>query len=257
MDELERIEISAYRTVFGEAPRDVARELGLASVDVDGGIAVSTTAMPQSRLFNRVLGVEDAAPLAELESWYRSRGCTFAVTVVPGSPLEPLLQHRGYQRGRSATKFRRTVDDAPLARSAVDIRPIAASRASAFGELAAAVYGLSAEMGRWFASMHLARGWRCFGAYEDERLVGVAALHVADELGWLGMAATAPAARGRGAQSMLLSERIRVAAEAGARTLAVETPDPAEGQPPGTSHRNLLRAGFQPAYHQQLWLPAD
>lgn len=226
-------------------------------MDVDGGIAVSTTAMPQSRLFNRVLGVEDPAPLAELDSWYRSRGCAYAVTVVPGSSLEPVLRDRGYLPGRSATKFRRAVDDAPHAATALEIRPIDASSADAFGELATAVYRMPTDMGRWFASMHLAAGWQCFGAYDGDRLVGVAALHVAGTLGWLGMAATDPAARGRGAQSVLLSERIRAAAAAGARTLAVETPDPAQDELPGPSYRNLLRAGFDPAYHQQLWLPPD
>lgn len=42
-----------------------------------------------------------------------------------------------------------------------------------------------------------------------------------------------------------------------AGTLAVETRQPADGGRPGPSHRNLLRAGFEPTYRQELWLPPD
>ena len=72
-------------------------------------------------------------------------------------------------------------------------------------------------------------------------------LYANGDAGWLGVASTRADYRGRGAQSALLAARIERAGELGLRLLVTET-GAAEDDEPGTSYRNILRAGFEPAY---------
>jgi GNAT superfamily N-acetyltransferase len=107
-------------------------------------------------------------------------------------------------------------------------------------------------MARWLGALCGRDAWLCFGAFDADRLVGTGGAYVVGEHAWLGIAATLPQARGRGAQSAILAGRIDAAAAAGARTLAVETGDRVDGEA-GPSFRNIQRAGFEEAYRQVWW----
>ena len=72
-------------------------------------------------------------------------------------------------------------------------------------------------------------------------------MFVAGDEGHLTFAATLPGARGRGAQSALLAERIAIAARRGLRTLTAET------GVDGAAYRNLVRAGFVPTGTVANW----
>jgi hypothetical protein len=61
-----------------------------------------------------------------------------------------------------------------------------------------------------------------------------------------------PHTRGRGAQGALLAARILVARRLGLRHVVVETGEPVGGGP-GTSWRNILRAGFLPVFLRPFW----
>jgi sugar phosphate isomerase/epimerase len=71
---------------------------------------------------------------------------------------------------------------------------------------------------------------------------------------WLGVGATKPEARRRGAHRALLSRRIEAAQRAGARWVVTETGVPQSGQD-APSQRNILAAGFQLAYVRPNWAP--
>jgi hypothetical protein len=75
----------------------------------------------------------------------------------------------------------------------------------------------------------------------------LSALFVTGALGWLGVAATLPASRRRGAQEALIAARIRHAAALGCTRLVTETGERTEERP-SVSYRNILRAGFAEAY---------
>jgi hypothetical protein len=66
----------------------VADAFKLAVLDLGGAAAFSIGAHPKMLLFNRVLGTQDDTALPELEEWFGSRRCTFAVSVRPGADLE-------------------------------------------------------------------------------------------------------------------------------------------------------------------------
>ena len=254
MDDLERVELSAVLDFFAAAPPDVAQVFDLDVVDLDGAAAFSIGAHPDMHLFNRVLGLEDAAHLPDLEAWFGSRGCSFAISVRPEADLERALVARGYRRASAFMKFRRGVAAPPEPETSLRIERIDKDRADEYGAVVATVFGMASPLDRWFAGLGTRPGWACFGAFDGDRLVGTGAAHVAGRLAWLGAAGTLPEARGRGAQLAILAARIRAAADAGARVLAVETVDRIDGEA-GPSFRNVVRAGFEEAYVGTWWLP--
>lgn len=253
MDDLERIELSAVLDFFSAAPPDVAHAFDLGVLDLGDAAAFSIGAHPKMLLFNRVLGLEGDAALADIERWFASRGCTFAVSIRAGVELEDVLEERGYRRRSQLMKFRRGVEQPPVRRTSLRIEQIHEKRAADYGAVVAAVFGLGSPLDRWFAALCTRTCWACFGAFDGDRLIGTGAAHVAGTLGWLGAAGTLEDARGRGAQSALLAARIRAASDADARMFATETIDRVDGVA-GPSFRNVVRAGFEEAYVQEWWV---
>ncbi len=82
----------------------------------------------------------------------------------------------------------------------------------------------------------------------DRRPVATASLTIRDRIATLGGMSTLPAERGRGVQSALIVHRLRTAAAAGC-DWATST-----AAPGGTSERNLLRHGFEPAGTISTWM---
>jgi GNAT superfamily N-acetyltransferase len=150
-------------------------------------------------------------------------------------------------------KFRRDTRPTPDRPGSLRIAQLDRNHADAFGTVATDVFGVPRPMARWLGALCGRDGWICVGAFDGDELVGTGGAYVAGEHAWLGIAATLPRARGRGAQSGVLASRIHAAAAAGARTLAVETGDRVDGAA-GPSFRNILRAGFEEAFRQQWWL---
>jgi GNAT superfamily N-acetyltransferase len=256
VDDLERIELSAVLDFFVAAPADVVQAFDLAVLDLCDAAAFSIGAYPSMLLFNRVLGLERDAALPNIERWFASRECTFAISLRAGAELEDVLEERGYRRGQTFMKFRRGVDQPPVCPPSPRVEQIGGERAADYGGVVAAVFRWGSPVERWFAALCTRAGWACFGAFDDGRLIGTGAAHVAGTLGWLGAAGTLEDARRRGAQSALLAARIRAAGDAGVRSLATETVDRVDGVPEA-SFRNVVRAGFEEAYVQQWWVPSE
>ena len=129
--------------------------------------------------------------------------------------------------------------DARIARSAEELASWAAVSSAAF----CAPQLPSAESVRVAVGMTAGDDATLLMGRLDGTDAGTGALQMrGDGLGWLMSDATLPAYRGRGVQSALLAERLRLAAEAGCE-LAV-----AEAHPGSTSQRNMERLGFRVVY---------
>ena len=107
--------------------------------------------------------------------------------------------------------------------------------------------GSPAVSHEWLAALASSEGWQCFVAFDGAEPAGAGALFVAGEIGWVGIGATKPEHRGKGAQSALLAARVAAAADAGCSVVVTETGEPVDGRPNG-SYRNIVRAGFEPQY---------
>lgn len=90
-------------------------------------------------------------------------------------------------------------------------------------------------------------GWGCYLAYAGALPVAAGAVFVSGDHAWLGQATTLAEHRRRGGQSALMAARIGEARAAGATIIVTETGEPVDGRP-ANSYRNILRAGFVPAY---------
>jgi GNAT superfamily N-acetyltransferase len=92
-----------------------------------------------------------------------------------------------------------------------------------------------------------------FAAWDGDEMVAAADLYVHHDVGSLNATATLPTHRNKGAQTALISARVKAAAEAGCRWLVAET-GVAEDGATNPSLSNLKRAGLQPRYVRQNWV---
>jgi GNAT superfamily N-acetyltransferase len=235
----ERLELEAFHDLFSVAPdRLDARRLESSA----GALAFRLTALADAREFNRILGLSRADELDELGPLYE--GARFWVSLDPAARLASELTRRGFSPDYPWQKFERDVT--PLAaRTELDVAE--PRRAGDFGGALAAGYGLPPPVAAWAERLVGRPGWTCLVAYDGERAAGVGALFSLDGYGWLGLAATLPSHRGRGAQSALLAARVDRARDLGHRAVVTETGVPGHAGP-GASFRNIVRAGFRPTY---------
>jgi GNAT superfamily N-acetyltransferase len=233
-------ELAAMVDLFAAAPQEARAE----SARAGEALAMRLPTMPRVRELNRIVGLSSLRELDALEPLY-GEGHVL-VSLDPETGLDAPLEGRGYDRGYPWHKFVRGVEpyDATSSLSVQEARaPLDFGRAFADG------YGLPEPAASWLARLVGRAGWHCFVGYADDEPVAAGVLYVAGETGWLGMGATLPAARGRGGQSAILAARIARARELGLRELVTETGAPREDGP-GSSYRNILRAGFELAYER-------
>jgi GNAT superfamily N-acetyltransferase len=250
----ERGELEAFRSLLEGARGAHVHELG-------GALCTALEELPRSALFNRVLGLGHGRPateetLDEIAAFFKSVGVTYAITVAPGAApweLPQLLERRGFTRGYAWTKFTRTPAPPPDARSELRIAQVGAEAGPAFADVFTRAYGSPAILRPTLERLTALPGWHCFLAYAQETPAAAAALYVTGDIGWFGVAGTLPELRGRGAQAALLAARIEAARASGCTVLVTETGEPRGGRP-GASYRNILRAGFEPAYVRQNYL---
>jgi GNAT superfamily N-acetyltransferase len=142
-------------------------------------------------------------------------------------------------------KFTRGVG-AREAHSDLDVVLVGPERADDFATVVAGGFGMP-DWAKPLAANVVGRpGWSCYVAYDADAPAGAGTLYVHEGVGWLGLGATLPQFRGRGAQSALLAARIEGARRQGCREITTETGE-LEDDRPSNSYRNIVRAGFREA----------
>ena len=252
---LEDIEIAAWSDLFrAAAPRHVAA-CGLRLYESAGAVA-SVVARCDVLAFNRVIGVGNRRPVDEREirgvlDFYIDSGLPRAFfqvnPVLAGPDLFERLSHYGLQHYNNWVKLYRDASPTPAVNTDLRIEQIDRRWGPDFARLAAEAFGWPDIVQPWIAAAIGRDGWRHYMAFDGERPVATAAIFIAGEWGWIDLAATDEAYRGRGAQGKLLEQRILDAAKSGCKWLAVETAEetPDKGAP---SYRNMVRYGFKEAY---------
>ncbi len=237
---LETVEAEAVADAFGP---DAQRT---------GGVVCALRADIDEIYINRVLGLGVAAPATETElDWiadtYGAVRHTIAVAPCAQPDVAAMLRDRGYEPGYAWVKFQRpaAVPFEPV--SDLRVERIGSERSEQYVAVLAAGFGLVPEAAAMLGWLPGRPGWGCYLAYAGDVPVAGAAVFVHGEHAWLGQATTLPEFRRRGGQSVLMAARIGEARAAGATVIVTETGEHAEGRP-AHSYRNLLRAGFEPAY---------
>jgi GNAT superfamily N-acetyltransferase len=259
---LDRVERRFWRDIWKSVPAEVASERGIEARDFGPVQATVVSALAGVETMNLVLGA--TAPgavadghLAAATEWVRSRGVAGYVPVTPGlaetEAAEGWLAANGFARGYGWMKFARDPHPPRFAIPAdVEVVAVTDPEREPFGMIAATGFGLPAWSSAFFANLPGSEDWRCYVARVDGSAQACAAMLIDGQIAEFGIAATLEPARGRGCQPALLHRRILDAAEAGCKTLFVETGERVPGRP-STSYRNILRAGFAEAYPRPNW----
>jgi GNAT superfamily N-acetyltransferase len=233
----ERVEVEALRSLFSlPSPAGALAEAG-------GAVAVRVDGVP-GRELNRIAGLYDLAHLEGLTCVFGDR--PYWISLDSAAGLDGGLMDRGYVRDGAWQKFERGVDPVD---ASTDLDIAEARSARDVDTILQATWGVPADIGHWLSALLDHPQWHCFIAYDGDQPVAGAMLYANGDTGWLGVASTRVDYRRRGAQSALLAARIDRARDLGLRLLVTETGVP-ESSEPGTSYRNILRAGFEPAYER-------
>lgn len=254
--ELDLIEFAACEDMWASADAATIRDLGLVRDRVGDLRITGCRACPDVAMLNRVMGTGhatfDPGALAAAVRVLTDRGCVSQVTVRDDDPAGTearawLIAH-GFETGYGWMKFVHAAGRTAASRaepSQVSVHACTSADRGDFGRVFAVGFDLPSAFGDLAAGLIGRRGWSCFVANAPGMgAIGAGALFVDGDAGWLGLAATLPAARGLGAQTALIRERIAEARRLGCRMVVTETGERVPDRPSG-SYRNLLRAGFR------------
>jgi GNAT superfamily N-acetyltransferase len=232
--DLESAELAAFLDMLRASPE-------LAEVTEIGGATCAVLRGLDSRMFNRVLQLTSPEPLDEIAAFYGETPWWVSDSHGLGAELEK----RGFVRDYGWMKFARGVSPRQ-AHSDLHVVPVGPDGADDFARAVVGGFELPERTAPLAANLAGRPGWSCYVAYDGDVPAGAGALFVEDEVGWLGLGATLPEFRGRGAQSATLAARIEDARKRGCSTVVTETGELADNRP-SASYRNILRAGFREA----------
>jgi len=258
IERLEQTEAEAWVDVC-EADAIRTDGYGWAAWPLDG---VTVLCCPRSTVLyhNRAIGLwDDEADedlLDRVVDLYRgSHASRFFVHVSPRAAARGLtaaLEARGFQYHNDWIKLYRTVDDPPEEATGAHITRLPSRLCPRYGQDLARTFEWPTEIGETLASTPDRPGWKVYAAWIDDEPAAYGAMFVTGGAAYLGPAMTRPEFRRQGAQSALISHRIREAARHGCALIVTETADDSE-EKPNPSTRNLLRAGFVIAYRRPNW----
>jgi GNAT superfamily N-acetyltransferase len=243
------IEACASRDLYATAPAD----LDLRSQIIAGATVLLAPKLPVS-YFNRTIGLgmqQPASPndLDAVTSAYRAAGIqAYWIHLNPLAQPQALpqwLEARDFELAprRSWAKFLRGAEPLPAIKTSLRVRLAAGADAPALAQVVCAAYGLPALLIPWFEALVGRPGWQVLVATADAQIVATGAAYIRGRTAWLGIGATLPEFRKRGAQTALLAARIEAAAAQGCTILATETGD-AIATEPNPSLNNIRRCGF-------------
>ena len=250
------------------APREAQEALGMEQARVGGGVVLVMAGDPTGGYWNKALGFGVTEPFTEdvardVVDRYRRAGAPAGVLQLAPAALpedwEDVSGRLGIVAGNVWAKLLRPADEPPApAHSDLEVGPLDPGEAEAWARLFARGFGMPEHpsllaMFAEGASSGQRSGFRPFGAHDGTRLVAAAQLFVHDGLGAFCGAATDEDARGRGAQSAFMQQRVEAAHAAGCTWLSSETWQESDGHHNPSLH-NMERAGFVQVYDRVNWV---
>ena len=258
---VERIEVDAWAEIQTRLDKSFRERLGVEVRRVGEGLVLTARHVDMLAM-NRVVGVGIATPVTErfideTIDAYRAAGVPrFVLQLIPSaaSPaVVELLAQRGFRELPRMAKFCRAVKSTRWPKTDLRIIEVSREGAAQFGKTAAAAHGLDESMAPGFTSTIGLPGWRHYLAMDKWRPVAVAALYCRGEVAWCGFGGTLESDRRRGAQTVLLMQRVRDAAAARCKLIVAETTEET-AERPNASYRNMQRAGFELVHVRATYL---
>lgn len=248
-------EAEAYADLVAAASPAYASQFGI-RVHRLGSAFVFTAAAFDIPLFNRVVGLGLKEPATEALvdeaiAHFESLGVNnFAFQMSPQARPAITTQWLSARQLRAPdnwVKMIHTPTSPPEIQTNLQIRQIGPDQAEAFASIAANAFGMPPVIKPWLTPLVGRAAWRIYLAFDANKPVGCGVLFIKDKIGWLGIAGTLPAARGRGAQGAIMAKRIQDAIHLGCQWIVTETGE--ETLPHrNPSYHNMIRTGFELVY---------
>ncbi|WP_432164178.1 GNAT family N-acetyltransferase [Streptomyces tendae] len=263
----EQTEIVTYVSFAAGAPQPVRDAMGIASGSFGAGLALTVGQEP-SCFFNRAGGFSSSSDvtletLREVRDFYREQGVRQGSMMIAPAILPQdwgsITGALNLKEGSRFTKLGCAVETALPANDGVAkldprlrVGQVEPHQAREWASVMMNTFGFAPGMVDVAASLVHRPDWRNYAVWENERIVAAGSVFLNGDSADMFGGATVPEARGRGAQSALLTARTRAAEAAGCRWLVAEAV--AEGPTDhNTSLHNMLRAGFEPLYDRVTW----
>ncbi|UFZ05058.1 hypothetical protein LQG66_01685 [Bradyrhizobium ontarionense] len=256
----EAIEVKAWQDLLDVMPAQLKTEIGGDGRIVGGALVISARNVPLVT-FNRVIGLGLERPverhdLREIARQMRSASAPVAqLQIAPfalSSGLEADLADEGFGRAPTVwAKMGRRTARPPVFDTEFTIDLAGPADAELYADTVLAGFGMPRSFSPWLAALPGRAGWRCYLARAAGETLAAAALYLDGDSAWLGMAATLPTSRKRGAQSALIARRIADAAALGKSWAFTET-GILDG--PNPSLANMERAGFECLHERTNWV---
>lgn len=252
------IEATASRDLYAAAPA----VLRLQSPVVGGATLLVAPTLPVTYC-NRVIGLGndeliETDDLEEIAAVYSAAGVrSYWLHLTPSAQRPAVIKsltQRGYKLAarRSWAKFLRDVERPVMPRTELTLRKATTQDADTVAAVVCVAYAMPATIAPWFAALVGRRNWQVWVATHHDKIVATGSVFLHNDTAWLGIGATLPEYRGRGAQSALLAARIHTAATAGCTVIATETGEPVSDEP-NPSLRNIRRLGFRQVCSRMNW----
>jgi GNAT superfamily N-acetyltransferase len=264
---LERTARTFRSDMWGTACDDAVLDLGIAEARFGPVQVTIFGALGEDPYMNAILGaaepgaVEDGH-LRKAIAWANKFDVSYSVAVARGRPgadaAERYLNHQGFEQGRGHWKHVRDLrdgslpdlpDDPAITVWHIDDEPSAGETMAINAGSAA---GLPAEATHLLYELPTHKRWHTYSAELEGQIVSYGSLMFDDGIARIAFDGTLPEARGRGCNLLLLRTRILAAIDAGCHTIFAELPV-GESEGLAAAERNLVRAGFVPAYRTMNW----
>lgn len=261
---LEGVSQRRRHDMWRTAAPDAIEECGIEERRFGPVQATVFASLPESPILNQVLGAAEPGAiegghLAAALEWADGFGIDCRAPVARGRPgtaaAEDWLNRHGFEQGRGLVKFIRD-SSWPEMPGVPGVTVWEIGESEADGEVmcfgAAPALGLPGPAGTLLFSLPIQENWRIYTAEVEDQIVGFGAMLIHEGVAVMDLDATLEGFRRRGCNLALLRARLLAAAEAGCDTIVAELP---EGEDEGVAAtvRNLLRAGFVPAYSSMTW----
>ena len=259
--EVEHIEAEAWAQLHLALPRALRDQLGCEVKRYGAALSVRTPGA-DTPSGNRTIGLGLGGELiehqlSEIVAWYAD--AAIKRWLLEWSPeahpraAEAWFAHHGGRAMTPTLKLWRTLERRAVDLSSSAVVEIATGEAELFQQIVAESLSVPRVMAPVVRSTVGHEHWHFYLALDDERPIAGAAMFVRGEGAWLGLSATIPSDRNRGAQTALLARRLRDAAELGCAWASADT-QPDTAARPNPSYRNMLRAGMNVLYSRSKYL---
>lgn len=245
-----RIEKASARAAaaFVEGHRKLHADSAATCIDVRGAtVAFITADSPLTHVLNLAMGgIVDEGEIYEIESFYKQRSAPVSIELCPLADLSAveILNQRGYKTMQFENVLARPIPADPFVFAPA--LTVTTSEAETWSRTVAKGFFDSPEptedgmeIGRIFCN---SEGLKTYGIEFDGQLCAGAALDIRDGIATFCADATIATARGKGAQTALIQQRLIDAREAGCDIATATT------LPGSQSQRNYERLGFRVMY---------